>query len=451
MFEHQMSPSVRRQKEPMSPVSASAFADRPWDAGAGPPKERAEAVSPGGGFDFGAIGVLPPEEQVGPAGGPLHAAVAERIQSQQGGGVPMEPTVQRQMETEFGHNFADVRIHADGEADALNQNVGANAFTLGSDIFLSREATGAGTYGGDRTLAHELTHVVQQRGAGRGGPLTVSAVDDPEEQEASAIAADVGAGNPSRAPHVAPSAQASVAPVRVQRDGKGAAPQSNAKLQEEMDEMKLQIATLQKQQAATQKRQAAVQLDLEWRAKFGQKMASYKQAVWRITGGIDAADKGFQDAQAAQAQEDQIWAQVIGVGAAVLFAGGFEWVFGGALGALGVSTENVGEELRRIDTGVARAGEGAATVSLPGRMSGATGTAVERAVEKAENPANALVGGYMTNIRSTRIANEDAQKGQTPAITGVAGERWPSSRSSPSNSRSTREISRAHSPRAPSR
>lgn len=151
--------------------------------------------APAVGFDFGSISTFPPEPQVGPEGGQLSPAVADRIQTQQGGGAPLEPTVQRRMEGALGHNFADVRIHADGESDTLSRSLSARAFTLGSDIFINQEATSAGVDGGEHLLVHELTHVVQQRGTGHGGPLTVDPVDAPGEQEASAIAREMGMGN----------------------------------------------------------------------------------------------------------------------------------------------------------------------------------------------------------------------------------------------------------------
>ncbi|HEY7909922.1 MAG TPA: DUF4157 domain-containing protein, partial [Thermomicrobiales bacterium] len=132
---------------------------------------------------------------MGPEGGDLSPATAGRIRAKQGGGAPLEFPVQQRMEGAFGHNFADVRIHADGESDTLNRSLSARAFTLGRDIFLGREAASTAAYGGNHLLAHELTHVVQQRDMGGGGPMTVDPVDAPTEREASAVAHDVRAGS----------------------------------------------------------------------------------------------------------------------------------------------------------------------------------------------------------------------------------------------------------------
>ena len=146
------------------------------------------------GFDFGTTSIIPPERRVGREGGVLSPATSERIQAQRGGGAPLEPTVQRRMEDTLGHDFADVRVHADRQSDTLSRSVGARAFALGSDIFLSQEATRAGLQGGDALLAHELTHVVQQRGAAPSGALTVGAAGDARERQAESMGATAARG-----------------------------------------------------------------------------------------------------------------------------------------------------------------------------------------------------------------------------------------------------------------
>ncbi len=82
-------------------------------------------------------GVLQAQAQaeVGREGGALSPALSGRIGAKRGGGQPLEATVRRGMEGVFQVSFGHVRIHADGEADALNRGVAAIAFTVGSDIF----------------------------------------------------------------------------------------------------------------------------------------------------------------------------------------------------------------------------------------------------------------------------------------------------------------------------
>jgi hypothetical protein len=62
--------------------------------------------------------------------------------------------------------------------------VSARAFTTGRDVFFARSQYRPGTAAGERLLAHELTHVVQQRGAPTSGPLTVTEPGDRFESEA---------------------------------------------------------------------------------------------------------------------------------------------------------------------------------------------------------------------------------------------------------------------------
>lgn len=360
--------------------------------------------TPTAGFDFGSIAIYPPEPQIGPEGGAVGPAIADRIRAQQGGGSPLEATAQRKMETGLGHNFADVRVHADGESDTLNRSLSANAFTLGSDIFLSREAATAGAYGGDRLLAHELTHVAQQRGASHGGDLSVSAASDPEEHEAAAVADAVSADIPVCLPDAVQHGRAGIAPMRIQRD-KVTPAQDMAEMKREMAAMQQDMAEMKQQQAVGKNKQAATALDLRWRGIFGERMASYKQAIWRITGGIDAAAQGFSDAQVAQSQTDQLEAQFFGLMASVAFAGAFEWVAGMGLKTLGTAAT-------RISSRVEETEEAVLTIT-PSNMLTRAGAKLkdpDTIIEAVENPANAAFGGYMTNIRGAQEQQRDTAR-----------------------------------------
>jgi Domain of unknown function (DUF4157) len=66
-------------------------------------------------------------------------------------------------ETRFGHDFSRVRVHTDNEAAEAAQAVQARAYTLGSDIVFGKGEYAPTTPSGRRLLAHEMTHVVQQR------------------------------------------------------------------------------------------------------------------------------------------------------------------------------------------------------------------------------------------------------------------------------------------------
>ena len=98
------------------------------------------------------------------------ADVEQRIQRSRGQGQPLADSVRGPMEQAFGTDFSGVSIHGDAspEADGLNQDLGARAFTTGQDIFFKRGEYQPGTQGGQALLAHELTHVVQQKGGETG-------------------------------------------------------------------------------------------------------------------------------------------------------------------------------------------------------------------------------------------------------------------------------------------
>jgi hypothetical protein len=128
--------------------------------------------------------------EVGLEGGPVSADTAARIQSKRGGGSPLSDGVRQTMESSLGSPLDDVRLHTDGESASLNERLGARAFTTGSDIFFGA----SGSPGDQGLLAHELTHVVQQRSMSGSGPLTVGPDGDQYEQEANQVASQVTSG-----------------------------------------------------------------------------------------------------------------------------------------------------------------------------------------------------------------------------------------------------------------
>ena len=127
---------------------------------------------------------------IGPEGGQVDERVSQRIRSQQGSGEPVATDIRTQMEASLGSDFSGVRVHTGSESADLNADLGARAFTTGSDIFL-----GQGTSQTDRhVLAHELTHVVQQQSMSASGPLTVGRADDAYERAADDVADSAAGG-----------------------------------------------------------------------------------------------------------------------------------------------------------------------------------------------------------------------------------------------------------------
>ena len=117
-------------------------------------------------------------------GGRAHPDVEAAIAASRGGGRALDGGVRERMAPSLGDPLTDVRVHDGAHAHDLARSVSARAFAVGSDLFFAEGEHRPGTTDGDRLLAHELTHVVQQRGAPTSGPLTVSEPGDALEREA---------------------------------------------------------------------------------------------------------------------------------------------------------------------------------------------------------------------------------------------------------------------------
>ena len=97
-----------------------------------------------------------------PAVGPSAAA---RITSLLGGGQPLPKDVKDFMEPRFGADFSGVRIHASESSAKLSNELSAQAFTVGNNVFFSRGAYQPQSREGRELIAHELTHTIQQGAA----------------------------------------------------------------------------------------------------------------------------------------------------------------------------------------------------------------------------------------------------------------------------------------------
>nr|WP_257133551.1 DUF4157 domain-containing protein [Streptomyces sp. f51] len=105
-------------------------------------------------------------------------------------GRPLDTALKDDMESRFDADFSNVRLHTGAAARDSAAEIGARAYTSGSHIVI-------GDGGGDQhTLAHELTHVIQQRtgpvsGTDDGTGLRISNPSDRYEREAEANASRV--------------------------------------------------------------------------------------------------------------------------------------------------------------------------------------------------------------------------------------------------------------------
>ena len=91
----------------------------------------------------------------------------QQLSASRGEGGPLPATVREFMEPRFGADFSDVRVHTGNQSAQLNRSVSAQAFTLGQDIYLGEGKDELESDQGKQSLAHELTHVVQQTGSTR--------------------------------------------------------------------------------------------------------------------------------------------------------------------------------------------------------------------------------------------------------------------------------------------
>jgi hypothetical protein len=144
-----------------------------------------------------------------------------------GGGQPLDHDVRTEMEGRLGHDFSDVRVHTDSAAAASAQSVQARAYTVGNEIVFDSGHYQPGSDSGRHTLAHELTHVVQQRsgpvdGTPAGGGIQLSDPSDRFERAAENSASLAMTGQ-------APAAAA--APGSVQREASEEEPKEDETVQ----------------------------------------------------------------------------------------------------------------------------------------------------------------------------------------------------------------------------
>ncbi len=174
---------------------------------------------------LGAAGVLGLQRMVGNAGvgglvdeerSPVHDVVNS------GGGSPLDADVRTDMETRFAQDFGDVRVHTDDAAHESARSVNAQAYTVGTNVVFRQGTYDPSSSAGRHMLAHELTHVVQQRsgpvdGTEAGGGVKISDPSDRFERDAVANADRVMSGAPAVSSAPAAPVQRSEEPA-VQRD-----------------------------------------------------------------------------------------------------------------------------------------------------------------------------------------------------------------------------------------
>jgi Domain of unknown function (DUF4157) len=129
----------------------------------------------------------------------LPPSVTEVMRSNNG--LPLPKSTRAKMENALGANLSGVRVHTGSQAARAAEDINARAFTTGQDIYFGAGQYQPDTDQGQRLLAHELTHTIQQT-SGRSALQTDSLISqpgDPLEREAEAMADTVGRVSPSTA------------------------------------------------------------------------------------------------------------------------------------------------------------------------------------------------------------------------------------------------------------
>jgi len=188
MRDFELDPQGTRQRRPAPDPAVPDAAGRPFVPARSPALDAAAVMrlqrTAG---NAGVVQMLAGEEE---QASPVHDVVGS------GGGSPLDAGTRSTMESAFGTSFEGVRVHTDERASKSAESVGANAYTVGSDVVFRSGQFNPATPTGQRTLAHELAHVVQQSqgpvdGTAAAGGIKVSDPSDRFERAAERTADDV--------------------------------------------------------------------------------------------------------------------------------------------------------------------------------------------------------------------------------------------------------------------
>lgn len=127
------------------------------------------------------------------SGAAREASTPAEVQTKLGEGRRLEGGVESRMSSAFGVDFSRVRVHTDSTAGQLSNRFDARAFTVGEHVAFASGEYQPGTLVGDALLAHELAHVVQQRGMGSAAAPQAKGDGEISALEADADNAAVGA------------------------------------------------------------------------------------------------------------------------------------------------------------------------------------------------------------------------------------------------------------------
>jgi hypothetical protein len=122
------------------------------------------------------------------------ANVSTYIGSLQGKGNMLSPVTNQFFSSRIGYDFSKVRVHTDKEAAESAKSVNAKAYTIGNNIVFNEGQFNTESQEGKKLLAHELTHVVQQKGRENELDRTVN-WGQPNSQKRDPIPVALASGN----------------------------------------------------------------------------------------------------------------------------------------------------------------------------------------------------------------------------------------------------------------
>lgn len=136
------------------------------------------------------------------AASPMVKEAATRVAKEPAtGGAPLPDNVRTKMEARFGEDFSGVQIHT-GSKDV--DTIGAGAAAKGEHIHFATGSFDPASKDGEKLIGHELTHVVQQRGAAPSGKPEAAPSSSPAEQEAEKVGEHIASMSGGKSEHKAP-------------------------------------------------------------------------------------------------------------------------------------------------------------------------------------------------------------------------------------------------------
>ncbi|MNU71483.1 hypothetical protein D3C71_609130 [compost metagenome] len=155
--------------------------------------------------------------------------IGSQLQNSKGQGSPLPSDVKTEMETGFGADFSNVKIHTGTQATEMNQSLRAKAFTNKGDIYFNQGKFDPASKDGKFLLAHELTHTIQQGAAApkadlKQDPAQQAETNSKDKKETQALSESEA----SELKVVAPQSKGAVVPPAA-KEGKTADPKTGKK------------------------------------------------------------------------------------------------------------------------------------------------------------------------------------------------------------------------------